>query len=57
MVHISLWYGNDENMLRNNLNTIKKDTEALFDTSKEAGLDVNTEETKYMLSPEFEAKS
>jgi hypothetical protein len=32
-----------------NIDTINKNTEALFDASKEAGLEVNAEKTKYML--------
>jgi hypothetical protein len=32
-----------------NLDIIKKNTEALLDASKEFGLDVNPEKTKYML--------
>jgi hypothetical protein len=32
-----------------NLDTIKKNTEALLDASKEVGLEVNPEKTKYML--------
>jgi hypothetical protein len=33
-----------------NINTIKKGTETLTNASKEAGIKVNTEKTKYMLS-------
>jgi hypothetical protein len=36
-------------MVRENTDTIKKNTEALLNASKEAGLEVNTEKTKYML--------
>jgi hypothetical protein len=35
--------------LRDNINTIKKDTEALIDASIEVGPEVNAEKTKYML--------
>jgi aspartate carbamoyltransferase regulatory subunit len=31
------------------IDTIKKNTEALLDASKEVGLEVNAEKTKYML--------
>jgi hypothetical protein len=45
----------DINLLGDNIDTIKK-TEALIDASKELSLEVNTEKTKYMLSPECRAK-
>jgi hypothetical protein len=37
------------NLLGGNADIIKKNTETLIDTSKEVGLEVNTEKTKYML--------
>jgi hypothetical protein len=39
------------NLLENNIpvDTIKKNTETLIDASKEVGLEVNAEKTKYML--------
>jgi hypothetical protein len=36
------------NLLGDNIDTIKKNTETLTDTSEEAGVEVNTEKTKYM---------
>jgi actin-related protein len=41
----------DENLLADNIDTrtIKKNTETLIDASKEAGLEINIEKTKYML--------
>jgi hypothetical protein len=36
-------------MLGVNINIINKDTEAVIIASKEVGLEVNTERTKYML--------
>jgi hypothetical protein len=37
------------NLLGDNIDTIHKSTETLIDTSKEVGLEVNIEKTKYML--------
>jgi hypothetical protein len=39
----------DVNLLGDNINSMKKNTEALIDTSKEVGLSANTEETNYIL--------
>jgi hypothetical protein len=39
----------DVNLLGDNIDTIKKHTDILIDASKEIGLEVNTEKTKYML--------
>jgi hypothetical protein len=42
-----LVYGDDVNLLGDSVDTIKKTTQALIDASKEAGLEANTEKTKY----------
>jgi hypothetical protein len=42
-------FADDVNLLGDNIDTIKKNTQTLFDASKESGLEVNTEKTKCML--------
>ena len=42
-------YANDVNKLGGSVHTIKKNTEALVVASKETGLEVNTDKTKYMV--------
>jgi hypothetical protein len=44
-----LAYADDVNIVGENVYTIKKNAEALLDVSKEVGLEVNPEKTKYML--------
>jgi hypothetical protein len=53
-------YADDVNLLGDNTDTIRKNTETLIDVSKEVGQEVNTEKTKYTLlyhQPEHRSKS
>jgi hypothetical protein len=44
-----LVYADDVNILGYNINTLKENTKTLTDAGKEVGLEVNAEETKYIL--------
>jgi hypothetical protein len=46
--HQLLVYADDVNMLEGSINTIKKNSEALVVGTKETGLEVNADKTKYM---------
>jgi hypothetical protein len=48
LTHQLLAYVDDVNLLGDNTDVIKKNTKSI-DSSKEVGLEVNTEKTKYML--------
>jgi sorting nexin-29 len=48
--HQLLVYADDVNILGGHVHTIKKNTEALIATSKEIGLEVNAEKTKYLVT-------
>jgi hypothetical protein len=44
--HQFLFYGDYANLMEDNMNTIKKNAKALFEASKEVGLEVNTEKNR-----------
>jgi hypothetical protein len=48
-IHQLLPYADEVNVVGENVDTIKKKAEALLYASKEVGLEVNPEKTKYML--------
>jgi hypothetical protein len=47
--HQLLVYANDVSLLGDNIDTIKKNTETLINGSKEVGLEINVEKSRYML--------
>jgi hypothetical protein len=49
MRHQLLVCADDLNLLEENIATINKSTETLIDASKEVGLEISVEKTKYML--------
>jgi hypothetical protein len=44
-----LAYADDVNLLGDNIDIMKKNAETLIHASKEVGLEINIEKTKYML--------
>jgi hypothetical protein len=46
--HQFLAYADDVNLMGDNIDTMKKNTETLIDARKEVGLEINVEKTKYM---------
>jgi hypothetical protein len=51
--HQLLACADDMNLLGDNIDTIRKNTETLTDAGREVGLEVNAEEIEYMLLPHY----
>jgi hypothetical protein len=51
--HQLLVYADDVNLLGDNVNTIKENSETLLEASRDIGLEINAEKTKYMIMSRY----